>query len=171
MPKYNLPSAATTAKVAAAKVIAMPIKTPTFEGWLYRHGAQPVWTTFHALPGTDPNVDGAYWYALTIEGEDCPECVAGCIGSNADGEPIFVDYGHVVPTTDRPISQGGDFHHKAHYLQAVREGLPRAIYNRIWFDGKVCGYHIAAYRQVPEKAGNLKWLEKEFQEPPTNSPH
>lgn len=160
------PALPVKAAVSATNVVAMPIATPTFEGWLYRHGAQPVWTAFHALPGTDPNTDGAYWYALTIEGEDCPECLAGCIGSNSDGEPIFVDYGHVVPTTDRPISQGGDFHHKAHYLQAVREGLPRAIYNRIWFDGKVCGYHIAAYRQVPEKAGNLKWLEKEFQYQP-----
>lgn len=144
-------------------VMAMPISTPTFEGWLYRPDGAPVWTTFHVLPGTNPETDGAYWYALTIDGEKMPECLAGCIGVNVNDEPVFVDYGRVALTSDRPISQGGDFDHKDKYLQAVGNGIPRAIYDRIWFGGKVFGYIIAAYRQVPDRKEGLAWLEKHFQ--------
>ena len=157
MPKYNLPTAAATAKVAAANVVAMPIATPTFEGWIYQYGTKPMMKTFHALPGTNPDVDGAFWYE---DGET--EMLAGYVGSNDNGELIFVSYGCTNLTSDRPISQGGAFDHQDKYMQSVKIGLPCAIYENLWFAGIVEQYHIDAYRQVREKAGNLAWLEKRF---------
>ena len=172
MPKYNLPTAAAASDVAAAlatNVVAMPISTPTYEGWLYRPGGAPVWTTFHALPGTDPNVDGAYWYELKTDGESMPECLAGHIGHNVNGEPIFVDYGMVVLTSDKPLSMGGGFYHQDAYLQSLKMGIPMAIHKSKWFGGKVCGYHIAAYKALSGNSiaeENLKWLMQTFQYQP-----